>query len=377
MKEVRVGLIGTGYIGRAHAIAYAQAPTVFTLKGRLVRDMVAEVSPELAARRAAELGFNRSTGDWRTLVADPRIDVVDICSPNFLHKEMALEAIRHGKHVYSEKPLALTAADAREMVDAAQKAGVKTLVGFNYMKNPTAQLAKEIITNGEIGDVVHFYGTHNEDYMADPLAPMHWHCLKEKAGLGALGDLAAHIVNMAHYLVGTIDTVCGDMKTVVPFRPETAGSSVMVAVENEDQAHAMVRFANGAAGVIETSRIASGRKMGLTYMITGTKGALSFTQERMAELKLYRNDDPAGRQGFRTLLVGPDHPDYAPFCNGAGHGIGFNDQKTVEVRDLIDGIATDTPMWPDFAEGWRVSRVLDAVARSCQEGCWIDVADIG
>ena len=225
MKEVRIGLIGTGYIGKAHAIAYAQAPTVFNLRGRLVREMVAEVTPELAAARAQAFGFNRSTGDWRALVADPAIDVVDICSPNHLHKEMALEAIRHGKHVYSEKPLALNAHDAREMVDAAKRAGVKTLVGFNYMKNPTAQLAKEIIARGEIGEVIHFYGTHNEDYMADPLSPIHWHCFKETAGLGALGDLAAHIVNMAQYLVGDIEQVCGDLKIVVPARPAKAGSA--------------------------------------------------------------------------------------------------------------------------------------------------------
>lgn len=376
MKKVRIGLIGTGYIGKAHAIAYAQAPTVFDLRGELVREMVAEVTPELAATRAAAFGFNRSTSNWRELVADPNIDVVDICSPNHLHKEMALEAIRHGKHVYSEKPLALNARDARLMVDAAHCAGVKTLVGFNYMKNPTAQLAKQIIERGEIGEVIHFYGTHNEDYMSDPLAPIHWHCFKETAGLGALGDLAAHIVNMAQYLVGDIQQVCGDLKTVVPQRPAQAGSSEMVSVENEDQAHAMVRFEGGAQGVIETSRVACGRKMGLTWTVTGTKGAITFTQERMAELKLYLQSDPEGRQGFRTLLVGPAHPDYGAFCMGAGHGIGFNDQKTVEVRDLIDGIAADAPMWPDFEEGWKVSRILDAIALSHQSGRWVNVSEI-
>lgn len=376
MKEIRIGMIGTGYIGRAHAIAYAQASTVFPLKGKLVREMIVEVTPELAQTRAQEMGFNHSTDDWRKLVADPNIDVVDICSPNFLHKEMAMEAIKHGKHVYCEKPLALNSHDAKEMVAAAEKAGVKTLVGFNYMKNPTAQLAKEIIENGEIGNVIHFYGTHNEDYMADPTAPIHWHCFKEKAGLGALGDLSAHIINMAQYLVGDIETVCGDMEIVIKERPEKAGSSVMVAVENEDQAHAMVRFAGGAMGVIETSRIASGRKMGLTYVVTGTKGTLSFTQERMAELKLYRHDEPSNRQGFKTILVGPEHPDYAPFCGGAGHGIGFNDQKTVEVRDLIDGVATGKGMWPDFEEGWKVSRILDAIARSYVEQRWVKVKEI-
>ncbi|MCV9878069.1 Gfo/Idh/MocA family protein [Brenneria izbisi] len=377
MKTVRIGMIGSGYIGRAHAIAYSQAPTVFPLNGALVKAMLADVSPERADERARELGFLRSTGDWRELVSDPEIDVVDICAPNFLHKAMAMAAIRHGKHVYAEKPLALNAADAREMVDAARLAGVKTLVGFNYMKNPTASLAKEIIANGEIGDVVHFYGAHNEDYLCEPFKPADWHCCKETAGLGALGDLGAHIVNMAQYLVGDIDSVCGDLQTVITQRPSHAGSTRWVQVENEDQAHALVRFANGARGVIETSRIACGRKMGLTYVVTGSKGALSFTQERMAELKLFLQDDPAHRQGFRTLLIGPLHPDYAAFCSGAGHGIGFNDQKTVEVRDLIDGIAADLPLWPDFEEGWKVSRILDAIVLSHQMSRWVTVDEIG
>ncbi|UPT57242.1 Gfo/Idh/MocA family protein [Dickeya zeae] len=377
MKQVRIGLIGTGYIGRAHAIAYAQAPVVYPLKGQLVREMLAEVSPALAEQRAREMGFARFTGDWQKLVADPAIDVVDICAPNFLHQTMAMAAIRHGKHVYSEKPLALNAAEAREMVDAARQAGVKTLVGFNYMKNPAAQLAKEIIDRGEIGEVTHFYGTHNEDYLADPNKPADWHCFRHTAGLGALGDVGAHIVNMAHYLVGEIAEVCGDLHTVVPQRPVSAGSADRVTVENEDQAHAMVRFASGARGVIEASRVACGRKMGLSYVVTGTRGAISFTQERMAELKLYRHDDPVNRQGFQTLLIGPQHPEYAAFCASAGHGIGFNDQKTVEVRDLIDGIAADQPLWPDFEEGWRVSRVLDAIVLSHQAACWVAVHEVG
>jgi len=373
MNKVRIGMIGSGYIGRCHAIAYAQAPTVFALKGEIVREMLAEVNPELAARQAATFGFARSTGDWRSLVSDPAIDVVDICAPNFLHKEMALEAIRHGKHVYSEKPLSLSVADAQEMVAAAEAAGVKTLVGFNYMKNPTSQLAKEIIARGEIGDVVHFYGTHNEDYLARPETPLDWHCQKALAGLGALGDLAAHIVNMAHYLVGDIAEVSGDMMTVITSRPDPKEPARQLAVENEDQASALLRFRNGAHGVIETSRIACGAKMGLTYVVTGTKGTLRYTQERMAELELYLHDEPAGRQGFKTILTGPAHPDYANFCVSAGHGIGFNDQKTVEIRDLVNGIAAGDRMWPDFAEGLQVQKVLEAIAHSAEQRRWVEV----
>lgn len=377
MKTIKIGLIGTGYIGRCHAIAYAQAPTLFPLKGKLQLEYLAEINQELAEQKALEFGFNRATGDWRKLVADPNVDVVDICTPNFLHKEIALEAIKHGKHVYSEKPLALTAADAKEMVEAAKKAGVKTLVGFNYIKNPTTQLARQIIQNGEIGEVVHFYGTHNEDYLASPNTPIDWHCYKAKAGLGTLGDLAAHIVSMAHYLVGEeIVSVVGDMQTVITERPNPHNLAEKVKVENEDQATAIVRFANGVMGTIESSRIACGRKMGLTYVVTGTKGSLSYTQERMAELKLYLHDDDKPRQGFKTILVGPEHPDYAAFCVSAGHGIGFNDQKAVEIRDLVNGIAADDRMFPDFEEGYKVSRVLEAIAKSAEEKRWVEVEEV-
>jgi len=377
MKKVRIGLIGTGYIGRCHAIAYAQAPTVFPLAGQLQLEYLAEITPELAAQKAKEFGFNRSTGDWHEVISDPDIDVVDICTPNFLHKEIALAAIANGKHVYSEKPLALSAVDAKIMYEAAEKAGVKTLVGFNYIKNPTTQLAREIIERGEIGEIIHFYGTHNEDYLANENTPLDWHCIKEKAGLGALGDLAAHIVQMSQYLVGQdIKEVIGDMKTVIKTRPNPHNPNERLPVENEDQATALIRFTNGCMGTIETSRIACGRKMGLSYVITGTKGAISYTQERMAELKIYIHDDKPNRQGFKTILTGPLHPDYKNFCVSAGHGIGFNDQKTVEVRDLVNGIANNQSMYPDFKEGFKVSRILDAIAHSYAEKRWVNVSEI-
>ncbi len=378
MKQVRIGLVGTGYIGRCHAIAYAQAPTVFPLDAELVLEYLAEVTPELAEKKAKEFGFKRFTGDWRDIVQDPNVDVVDICTPNFLHKEIALAAIANGKHVYSEKPLALTAVDAKLMYEAAKQAGVKTLVGFNYIKNPTTQLAREIIANGEIGEVIHFYGTHNEDYLASENTPLDWHCVKEKAGLGALGDLAAHIVQMSQYLLGQdIHSVIGDMQTVIKTRPNPNNLQEWLAVENEDQATALVRFANGCMGTIETSRIACGRKMGLSYVITGTKGTITYTQERMAELKLYLHDENPARQGFKTILTGPLHPDYKNFCVSAGHGIGFNDQKTVEIRDLVNGLVSPASMlYPDFEEGYKVSRVLDAIALSCEQKRWIDVEDI-
>ncbi len=183
MADLKFGLIGTGFMGKAHAIALKAAPTVFSLPAFPVCDLLAEVDDEQAARKARELGFARSTGDWTALVQDPDVDVVDICAPNFLHKEMALAAIAAGKHVYAEKPLALSVVDAQAMVEAAEAADVKTLVGFNYIRNSATQLAREIVQSGEIGELVHFRGRHNEDYLADPAKPHDWHTRRATAGL--------------------------------------------------------------------------------------------------------------------------------------------------------------------------------------------------
>lgn len=373
MQPLRIGLIGTGFMGKAHAIAFKAAPTVFPLSAPVACELLAEVSLDLATQKAHELGFRRATDDWTKLVTDPEVDVVDICSPNFLHKEMALAAINAGKAVYCEKPLAINARDALDMTLAAEKAGVKTLVGFNYVKNPAAQLAKEIIASGELGDIVHFRGTHNEDYLADPATPFSWRLKREFSGSGTLGDMGSHIINMAHFLVGEITAIQGDLQTVITERPLPDQLGKSGKVENEDQAHAMVRFANGAIGTLETSRIAWGRKMGLTYEVTGTRGSLVFDQERLSELKLFSTSDPKNRQGFRTLLLGPDHPDYAHFCVGAGHGIGYNDQKMVEVRDLVEGITRGRPLWPDFRAAYEVNRVIDAWEQSHALGQWVSL----
>ncbi|GGY05894.1 myo-inositol 2-dehydrogenase [Litchfieldella qijiaojingensis] len=374
MQTLKIGLIGTGYMGKAHAIALKAAPTVFSLSATPVCELLAEVDDELAEWKARELGFARSTGNWKALVADPDIDVVDICSPNFLHKEMALAAIAAGKHVYSEKPLALSAADAQKMVEAAEQAGVKTLVGFNYIRNSATQLAREIVESGEIGELIHFRGRHNEDYMTDPRVSHGWRTRRETAGAGALGDVGSHILNMAEYLTGQrISEVFGQLQTVIPRRPLADGSGGMGEVENDDQAQALLRFDGGLIGNIETSRVATGRKMGLAYTLTGTKGSIIFDQERMSELQLYKHEGPEGRRGFSTLLIGPEHPDYAAFSPAAGHGLGYNDQKIIEVRDLVEGIVGNRPLFPDFREAWRVNRMIEAIERSHAEGGWVVV----
>ena len=374
MKSLRVGLIGTGYMGKAHAIAYRNAMAAFGIsQDQLACEMLAEVDEDLAKRKASEFGFNRATGDWKTLVQDPNVDLVDICAPNFLHKEMALAAIAAGKHVYSEKPLALNAADAKEMTQAAEQAGVKTLVGFNYIKNPTLQFAKALIARGDIGDIVHFRGVFNEDYLADDSLPFSWRLQQEYAGSGALNDLASHLVNLAIHLVAPITSLCADLKVVHKSRPLAGDSQQTGQVENDDQAHMMVRFANGAQGTLEASRIAWGRKNGLSFEITGTKGSLIFDQETLSELSLFIAGDDPQIQGFKRILVGPEHPDYKAFCVSAGHGLGFNDIKAVEVRDLYEGIVNNKSLWPDFRAATQVNIILDKVVESHANNAWVEV----
>ncbi|PWG64955.1 Gfo/Idh/MocA family protein [Spiribacter halobius] len=371
MRTLNIGLVGSGFMGKAHTIAYRALPGVFPRPVRLQLELLADQG-EARAREAAErLGFARWTGDWRALVSDPAVDVVDICAPNHLHREMALAAIAAGKAVYCEKPLALSAADAAEMVDAAERAGVTTLVGFNYACNPAAALVREIVAGGEIGEPLHFRGAHNEDYLADPQTPFNWRCERALAGSGALGDIGAHILHAALGVMGPVAELCADLRTVIPERPVAGDPGRRRAVENEDQASALLRFASGATGSIETSRVAAGRKLGLAYEITGSRGCVRFDQERMSEIQLYLADGPPSRRGFRTVLLGPEHPDYAAFSPAPGHGLGFNDMKIVEARDLVDAVLDGAPVANDFRGAWAVNRLIEAMERSHAARGWV------
>jgi predicted dehydrogenase len=372
MKMLRIGLIGSGYIGRAHAIALQEVGAVFPDVATPVCEILADRDPAQAAKSAAAMGFARSTGDWRELVADPAVDIVDICSPNYLHREMALAAIAAGKHVWCEKPLALDAAEAKDVAEAAARAGVVHLIGFNYSVNPLIRLAQAMIADGDIGTVMGFSGRYFEDYMADPAVPHSWRCERKLAGSGALADLGSHLIDMAEMLLGPIESVFANLETVHVKRrvPETGE---MRAVENEDIARGLVRFARGAGGSFEISRVATGFKCGLTFTVFGSQGSISFDQERMNELRHYSSADPAGRRGFRTILAGPEHPDYAHFCPAPGHGLGINDLKVIEARNLLRAIDGGTPARPGFDVGLRVQQVMDAMERSHAGGAWVKV----
>lgn len=374
---IRFGVIGAGYMGKAHTIAIQTAGTVFALAARPVAEMIATSSEDSAERAAAALGFRRHTGDWRRLVADAEVDAVVICTPTYQHREMALAAIAHGKHVLCEKPLAMDSAEAAELVEAAERAGVINHVGFNYARSPAAQLARELIAEGALGDVYHFRGTHAEDFLADPTLPMSWR-LEARYGseAGALSDLGSHIVNLAHYLCGPLSEVMAQRRTVHTRRPlpDREGDA---AVENDDQVDMLVRFAAGPEGTLHASRVATGRKMGLTFEVTGTDGALVFDQERLGELHYYRCDDGERTGGFRRILVSPAHPDYGHFCPGAGHGVGYNDMMTIEIRDLVAGILGEGTAWPTFRDAAHTVAVVDAALAASRTDRWQTVTPGG
>ncbi len=374
MKKIGIGLVGSGFMGRSHAHAFRAAPGVFDLPLQPVFEMLADVNADAAAKAAAALGFDRSTGDWKELVADPAVDLVDITTPNNLHLPIALAAIEAGKPVYCEKPLAPNAADAKRMVDAAERKGIKTAVGFNYLKNPMVALAREIVESGEIGEVVSFRGIHAEDYMTDPKAPWTWR-LDKTGGHGVVADLGSHIISIARAIVGPIETLVGQIETVTRARP-LAGSSEMRSVEVDDEARALVRFANGATGSLEASWVKAGRKMMLAFEITGSKGTVAVDHERFNELKLYNVGGAKGREGFRTILAGPEHQFYKEFCPAPGHQLGFNDIKTIEVMALLKSLAGGPKFMPDFREAWEIQRVVDAIVISANERRWIDVTEV-
>lgn len=360
-------------MGKAHTLAIKAAATVFPLSATPVAEMLATSSEERAARAAASLGFRRHTGDWRELVRDPGIDAVVICTPTFQHRPMALAAMEQGKHVLCEKPLALDAAEARELTEAAERAGVICLVGFNYAKSPAVQLARKLIADGAIGEVVHFRGEHIEDFLADPSIPIDWRMRAETSGVaGALADLGSHVTNMAHFLCGPLAEVMAETRIVHARRPLADGSRD-APVENDDQAEMLVRFESGVRGSLLASRVATGRKMGLTFEVTGTRGALRFDQARFGELEYYRSDDPSDIQGFRRILTGPDHADYGAFCPAPGHGLGYNDMMTIEIRDLVEGIHGGRAVWPTFRDGAHVADVVDAALKSVTSGTWQSV----
>ena len=365
VAEIGIGILGGGYMGKAHAVAMASVGAVFNTALRPRLEMVCASSPESAERYRSAYGFREATHDWRELVNNPAVEAIVIASPQETHRAVSELAFSLGKPVFCEKPMGASLEDSRAMVEAAEQSGVPNMVGFNYIRTPASQFARQLIASGEIGEVTWFRGEHTEDFLSDPNTPTNWRTSGDANG--TMGDLAPHMINAAMALIGPISRVMAEVETVHKKRP---GGDVT----NDDHGQMMCRFKGSAMGQMYFSRIATGRKMGYAYEITGTKGAIRFDQEDQNALWLYRAEGDEAKRGFTKILTGPEHPDYLPFCQGPGHGTGYQDQIIIEARDFLSAIETGKAIWPTFRDGMEVNRVVAAAMSSSNEEKWQDIS---
>jgi len=374
MTEVNVALIGYAFMGRAHSNAYRQVTPSFSPRVRPRMKVICGRSRTKVAAAARQFGWEESATDWEAVVRRKDIDVVDIVTPGDLHAPIAIAAARAGKVVFCEKPLANTVAEAERMLAAVEKAGVLHMICHNYRRVPAVMLAKQLIDAGKLGEIRHYRATYLQDWISDPKFPLVWRLDRTRAGSGALGDLAAHSIDLARFLVGEIAEVSGDLQTFVTRRPLPGNPKRKGRVTVDDAASALVRFERGAIGTIEASRMAPGRKNYNRFEINGSKGSLAFDLERMNELELYLESDPRSIRGFRRVLVTEDSHPYIKAWWPPGHIIGYEHTFTHTVFDLMEAIADDRLPAPSFVDGVRNQRVLAAIEKSAKTRRWVGIS---
>ena len=386
-KRIGVGLIGAGWMGRVHSKCLTTQSAVFGPDPEISLEVVVDITEELARNASSSFGFKRYATDWREVIDDPSVDIVDIVTPNDAHYDIAMAAIARGKHIYCEKPLANDAGKAREMTDAAERAGVITMVGFNYIKNPVQTLVRRVIADGEIGEVKHFGGWMNSDFMGRPDIPHSWRNETARAGSGAIGDIGSHMVAFFYHLVGRefVDIISSHT-IVVPERPaptalggysQTASGKNARTIRNQtdDISTTMFHF-DGGTGQFECSRVALGRRVDIGYAIVGTKGSVRYSYDHINRFELYREEGPVELRGFTQIEMGPSDPRFAAFHPIAGLGLGYDDYKTMELRDMIDAVIAGKPAYPDFGFATRVQRIVDSAIRSDAERRWVELSEM-
>jgi predicted dehydrogenase len=386
--SIGIGMVGYAFMGAAHSQAWRTVGRVFDLPLKVRMVAVAGRDAVRVKAAAQRFGWDSFETDWRRLIERPDIELVDVCAPGSSHCEIAIAALRAGKHVLCEKPLANTLAEAEEMTHEAQCAaerGVRTMVGFNYRRVPAIALARQMIAAGQLGVIRHVRAVYLQDWIVDPQFPLVWRLRAEEAGSGALGDIGAHIVDVTQYLLG--DRIAGVSALTETFikerplpgatsdggRPARSGKG-RGAVTVDDAVVFIARFAGGALATFEATRFATGRKNALRVEINGELGSLAFDLEACNELQFYDRSSPSGTRGFtRILVTEPEHPYMAAWWP-PGHLIGYEHSFTHEMRDLLEAVAENRDPQPSFRDGLQVQRVLDAVARSAAETSqWIHV----
>jgi predicted dehydrogenase len=386
-----VGMVGYAFMGAAHSQAWRTAGRFFDLPLAPAMLVLAGRNKEAATAAAAKLGWAEVEADWKQLLSRDDVHLIDICTPGDMHAEIAIAALEAGKHVLCEKPLANTVTEAEAMVTAAAKAnarGVRSMVGFNYRRVPAIALARQLVEEGRLGQIRHVRAQYLQDWIVDPQFPLVWRLQKDRAGSGALGDIAAHIVDLTQHITGQlIAGVSGLTETFITERPlpdgstglsASSGSSGTGPVTVDDAALFTARFASGALGIFEATRFATGRKNAVRIEINGSAGSLAFDFESMNELAFYDGTEDSRTAGFRRIYVTePTHP-YVSAWWPPGHGLGYEHSFTHEIVDLVRDIGEDREPRPSFAEGLQVQQVLAAVESSAAaDGRWTTVSISG
>lgn len=387
MKRIGIGLLGAGWMGDLHTGAYKRVLDHYPELGIEPRLVIAsDQDPERARHAGDHLGYAETTADWREVLAHPEVDAVSITTPNFMHREMALAAAAAGKHFWGEKPLGRFPAETAEVAAAAARAEISTTVGFNYRHAPVVQHARDLIVGGELGTITHYRGFFLSDYASHPLGALSWRFSRELAGLGVLGDLMSHAVDMAQYLLGPIARVSAQCATLIPQRPKLpmgAGTHFSIVengelapVENEDWASSLIRFESGLRATLEASRVCVGPHARMGFEVHGTEGALAWDFQRLNELQLYRSPRNGADAGYATVLASPHHPDFAHFMPGTGNTMGFSDLKVIEAKVFLESIRDGIPHPPTAADAHASARVIDAMLRSVEQESWVEIEEI-
>jgi len=377
-----VAVAGFGWMGRVHTQAYARLPHHFpqlTLRPEFVA--VADEAPGRAAEAAARYGFATATADWRDLAKDPRVQAVSVAAPNFLHREIGAGLAAAGKHIWIEKPVGLSADDARAVAAAVRAAGVQGAVGFNYRNAPAVSVARRLVADGEIGRITHARFRLFSDYAAHPDGALTWRYERALGGSGVLGDLAGHGVDLVRHLLGEIDSLVADTAIFVPQRARPSGATAghtlatggeLGPVENEDYVSSQLRMSSGARVVLEASRVAVGEQNNYGFEIHGTRGAVFWDFRRLGELGVSRGDSYQD-QSVSTVFVGPADGEYAAFQPGAATAMSYDDLKVIEAYYFVRSIAEGRPYGTTLDDAVRSAVALDAMTRSVETGAWVKV----
>jgi len=385
-RTLRVGMVGYRFMGRAHSNAWRQAPRFFPLKAHVEMHTICGRNAAAVQAARGQLGWQNASTDWREVIENPLIDVVDISTPNDSHCDIAVAAAQNGKHVLCEKPLALTVKQAQAMLHAAQKSKVVHMVCHNYRRIPAIALAKKLIAEGAVGQIHHYHARYAQDWIVDPEFPLNWRLQKNISGSGAHGDINTHIIDLARYLVGEFKQVCGVLHTFIPERPATempGKAHALVAktarkmgkVTVDDASLFLGHFENGAVANLEATRMAAGRRNHIELEINGSKGSLHFDLEDMNRLQFYDHTSPPDRQGFRDILVtqpGNVQP-YAGHWWPPGHIIGYEHTFVHTIADFVNACIDRKPIHPTFEDGVKNQRVLEAVEESAKSGKWVKI----